>query len=294
MLTEKLLSHRLRGFGQPENTGAAMQAACRAGIRYLEIDTRVSQDGSIYVRHNPWTSLLRSFSIRPITAPNLEDFSRAERSELFRLEEALRLFSSCSNASQKLCIDIKDHGFEDLHLELVRQAGLEERIYFVSWIPQTILRLHLLGTTSPLVLSYCELGQFGWLGTTMERILADRCGRFGWFVIIGRNRFADPLGPLAHGFQHGLFCAGLPTTLVDVLRNSCGGICVHRHLVNRELIRSCADLDLQLWTFSVRTMAGFARYARQSGVDVVFCDRAEAIARALNGGCISEDGRDRI
>jgi glycerophosphoryl diester phosphodiesterase len=292
MLTEKLLSHRLRGFGPPENTGAAMQAACRAGIRYLEIDTRVSQDGAIYVRHNPWTSLLRSFSIRPITTHNFEDFSRAERSELFRLEEALRLFSSCSNASQKLCIDIKDYGFEDLHLELVRQARLEERVYFVSWIPQTILRLHLLGTTSPMVLSYCDLGRFGWLGTTMERMLADQCGRFGWFVVIGRNRFAEAPGPLAHGFQHGLFCAGLPTTLVDVLRNSRGGICVQRHLVNRKLIRRCTDLDLQLWTFSLRTKAGFVQYAKQSGVDVVFCDRAEAIARALNEGCISDDRRD--
>jgi hypothetical protein len=97
---------------------------------------------------------------------------------------------------------------------------------------------------------------------------------------------------LAHGFQHGLFCAALPTTLVDVLRTSRGGICVQRHLVNRKLIRSCTDLDLQLWTFSVRTKAGFERYAKKSDVDVVFCDRAEAIARALNEGCISEDRRD--
>lgn len=281
MLIEKLLSHRLRGFGPPENTGPAMQAACRAGIRYLEIDTRVGQDGAIYVRHNPWTSLLRSLSIRPITPHIFEDFSDAERSGLFRLEEALRLFSNCSNASQKLCIDIKDYGFEDAYLELVRQAGLEERIYFVSWIPQTILRLHLLGTTSPLVLSYCDLGRLGWLGRTVDRIIAGRCGRFGWFVILGRNRCTQALGSLAHGFQHSLFCAGLPSTLVDALRNSRGGICVQRYLVDRKLMRGCTNLGLQLWTFSASTKARFVQYAKQPAVDVVFCDKAEEIARTF-------------
>ena len=269
-----------------------MQAACRAGIRYLEIDTRVSQDGAIYVRHNPWPSFLRSLSTFPISARISKDFSRSERCELFRLEEALRVFSNSSNASQKLCIDIKDYGFEDLHLELVRQAGLEERVYFVSWIPQTILRLQLLGTTSPLVLSYFDLGRFGWLGRILEWMLADRCVRFGWFVILGRNCCAEAPGALAYGFQHGLFCVGLPTILVDVLRNSRGGICVQRHLVNRKLIRRCMDIGLQLWTFSVHTKATFVQYAKQPGVDVVFCDRAEAIARALNERCISEDGRN--
>ena len=282
MLIEKLLSHRLRGFGPPENTGAAMQAACKAGIRYLEIDTRASQDGVIYVRHDPWISLLRSLSISPITAHNVEDSSRARRGELFRLEEALQLFSNYSNASQKLCIDIKDYGFEDLHLELVRQAGLEARVHFVSWIPQTILRLHLLGTTSPLVLSYCDLGRFGWLGRTVERILENRFVRFGLYVIIGRNRCSEAPGSLAQGFQHALFCADLPTALIEVLRNSRGGICVQRHLVNRKLIRRCARLGLQLWTFSVSTKASFVQLAKQPGVDVVFCDRAEAIARALD------------
>ncbi len=44
---DKLLSHRLRGFGAPENTDAAMQAACAAGVPYLEIDTRGDEDGVI-------------------------------------------------------------------------------------------------------------------------------------------------------------------------------------------------------------------------------------------------------
>lgn len=294
MMIEKLLSHRLRGFGPPENTSSAMQAACRAGIRYLEIDTRIGPDGAIYVRHNPWSSFLRSLGIVPINSHISKDSSSWDRGELFPLQEALRIFSDCSHASQKLCIDIKDYGFEDLHLELVRQAGLEDRVCFVTWIPQTILRLHLLGTKCPLVLSYFDLGRFGWLGRAVDRMLANCCARFGWFVILGRNRCAEVPGSLAQGLQHGLFCVGLPTKLADVLRNSHGGICIQRHLVNHKLIARCLDIGLQLWTFSVSTKASFVQYARQPGVEVVFCDRAEAIARTLNERSISENRRDSI
>jgi glycerophosphoryl diester phosphodiesterase len=292
MMIEKLLSHRLRGFGSPENTAGAMRAACGVGIRYLEIDTRVSPDGTIYVRHNPWSSLPRSMRAVPSGVRASKDSSPRERGSLFPLEEALRLFSDCSNASQRLCIDIKDYGFEHLHLELVRRAGLEQRVSFVSWIPQTILRLHLLGTTSPLVLSYVDLVRFGWLGRAADRAIAGCCAPFGWFVILGRNRCTEAPGSFARGYQHGLICVGLPAALVDVLSNSRGGICVQRRLVNGKLIARCLDLGLELWTFSVRTKASFVRYARQPGVKVVFCDRAEEIARALNQPDISGSGRD--
>jgi glycerophosphoryl diester phosphodiesterase len=289
---DKLLSHRLRGFGVPENTDAAIEAACAAGIRYLEIDTRVDEDGVIYVRHDPWAGARRSLSGRPPANRTRDNLPPSLRGRLFRLEQALRLFSNCSQPSQKLCIDIKDYGFEDVHLELVRQAGLEERVYFVSWIPQTILRLRALGAKSPLVLSYCDIGRLGWLGRIVEGVLANQCRRCGRFVILGRNRGVDQLGPLAQGFQHGLFCIGLPLPLVEALRDSRGGICVQRQLVDRTLIKRCTGQDLQLWTFSVATTAEFLQYAQQPGVDVVFCDQAKSVAKALGERSVSRNERE--
>ncbi len=130
------------------------------------------------------------------------------------------------------------------------------------------------------------------MGRIVEGVLANRCMRCGRFVILGRNRCIDELGPVAHGFQHGLFCIGLPLPLVEALRDSRGGICVQRHLVERTLIKKCTDQGLQLWAFSVGTTAEFLQYAQQPGVAVVFCDEAESVAQALNERFRSENERN--
>ena len=52
----KLLSHRLRGFADVENCRAGLEAACASPATYLEVDTRVSRDGRIYVSHEDSTT----------------------------------------------------------------------------------------------------------------------------------------------------------------------------------------------------------------------------------------------
>lgn len=54
-MLEKLLSHRLRGFGLPDHSSSTLNRALRAPVPYLEEDARESRDRKIYLYHDPRT-----------------------------------------------------------------------------------------------------------------------------------------------------------------------------------------------------------------------------------------------
>jgi glycerophosphoryl diester phosphodiesterase len=281
----KLLSHRARGFGAPEHSAEALRRATRSSVAFIEIDTRASADGALFVHHDPVT---RSPRLRFAQADThaLAAATTEDGEPILRLEDALRMFAVRSHRAQRLCLDIKDHGFEEEHLRLVRRAGLEDHVHFISWIPQALVRLHQLGTTAPLHLSHASLLQFpalAWLSRPWRRSIR----RIGRFVLMGHNRHEDPLDDLRHGFQHALVCDTLPAPLLDILARSGGGICVHYALAGRRLGAFCREHGLELWVFTARNRAHYERLAARSDVAVVFTDAAGSIA------CNEADTPDR-
>ena len=279
----KLLSHRLRGFGDCENAGAALRAACGSGVPWLEVDTRVSADGVIFLHHDPTISLPADPKARIAETrwETLGAFRHPDGEPLLSLADALQLFAQRGGASQRFCIDIKDYGFESEHVALVRELGLENKVCFVSWIPQTIQRLHELGTSCPLILSYCSTFDLGPLGPLIDRWLARRTLRMGPLVALGQQSAQAPLDSLSHGFQHAFFCSQLQQPLLAAVGANHGGVCVQRRLVGPHLMRYCNEQGIQLWTFSVRTKSAFIREATRPDVDVVFCDDAPRVLREM-------------
>jgi glycerophosphoryl diester phosphodiesterase len=278
----KLLSHRLRGFGPCEHSPAAMIAACASESAFLEVDIRASRDGELFLWHDHRTGTLGDIDL-PFATTDAKDLSRVRHRNgeaILGLREALQLFST-SRPGQKLCLDIKDFGFEERCLQLVREAKLESRVCFVSWTPQTLLRLWELQTSAPLMLACCNLLPLGPAGRAIDYLLADRRVRLGWLVMLGRNSASSPLGPLAHGFQHGFFCREIPAPLLNVLAKSGGGLCVHRWLARGGLTEYCRNSGLQLWVFSTQTTRKYLRYASNPGIDVIFCDDALAVITDL-------------
>jgi glycerophosphoryl diester phosphodiesterase len=271
---DKMLSHRLRGFGRFENSGAALRAACASDVPWLELDTRVSIDGEVFVYHDA-----KAFSTTPGSI--LRAIRYPDGDPLLSLQAALEMFGQLSRPTQTLCIDIKDSGFESTHLKLVRNAGLEDRVIFISWIPQTILELHDLGTTAPLILSYFSMLDIGVVGKWGARWLARRRYQLGHFAVIGAETATQRLGNLAHGFQHAMLCQHLPSPILSALCANRGGVCVHRSFVGPRLSQYCREMGLQLWTFSVRTTSEYIRYAARPEIDVVFCDDAPGVSRAI-------------
>ena len=276
----KLLSHRVRGFGVYEHCPSAFRDACASQVPYLEIDTRASSDGHIFVYHDAYTNP-SSLSSRILIAETSARVIRRVRynngEQLLTLEQALNIFRNRTRNDQVLCIDIKDYGFENKHLRLVRNAGVESNVIFVSWIPQTIICLQEIGARSPLILSQWNLIRFGLAGKFVSMLLENCTFRIFRYVIIGRSRFADRLDGMNHGYQHAFVCDSIPNTLSNAIARSGGGICVHLSSLGRRIKSYCKKNQLRLWAFSVGGEKDFLKYGMQEGIDVLFCDDAKAI-----------------
>lgn len=278
----KLVSHRLRGFGPDENCRSALERACQSAAPCLEIDTRVAADGRIFVYHNPRGR--RDLTGRPhfarLDGARVGATRYPSGEPLLDLEEALSIFRGRRHERQRLCIDMKDCGFEREHVRLVERYGLVDRTSWMSWVPSSLKRLHRLGAR-PLVLAYCNLMRLSIMGQWLHDSLARLDVRLLHLVLRGAERAGAEPGH-AHGFQHGLVCAELPPELAALLRESGGGICVHRSLLSDRLVGYCRDAGLQLWLFRVGTVAAYARIAANAGVHAVFCDVAPAVLQAAH------------
>lgn len=280
IMLRKLLSHRVRGFGAPELSPSALRLATRTAVPYLELDTRVSRDGCVFIHHDPVTHRPR-LRFAGEDAASLRRASHENGEPLLTLEEALHIFRRRTHVAQRLCLDLKDFGFEEEHLRVVRAAGVEAHTHFISWIPQSIVRLHELGTRAPLHLSHANLRQYPLLAL-LTRPWSRSVRQVGRFVLVGERRHADELA-LRHGYQHALVCADVPTPLIEILAGSGGGICVHHRLAGRRLGRFCREHQLALWVFTARTASRFRSLAARDDVAVVFADNAASVVNADAG-----------
>lgn len=285
LAADKMVSHRLKGFADIEQTPSAMKAACRCRVALLEIDTRVSRDGQIYVYHDPlWGTHACPADTKRIAHVDSQylDLVRYRNGEpLLTFRDALGMFEQRLIETQQLCVDIKDYGFEAEHLESVRDYNLESNVCFISWIPRTLLELYRLGSSSPLILSFYSLFGRGFLGKAFSKVLENQRWIFSLQVGLGKNRALDESHHFTHGFVHVLYCRELPPPLVDILAGSGGGICIKTGLLNEELIRYCRRQGLQIWVYTTATGEEYLKYALNPDLNHVFCDNTPAVLKRL-------------
>lgn len=282
-MERKLVSHRLRGFGSYDNGRTSLERACASAVPYLEIDTRVAADGHIFVYHNPWVS--SPLSIRAHFARTPGRVVRRARypsgETLLEFDEAVEIFSRRSRVDQRLCVDMKDFGFEEDHLAVVERHGVADRVTWLSWVPRSLRRLRALGARGPLMLAHCNLTRFASLGRWIESACAGRTIQLSHVVLFGSAEERAIAGVFAHGFQHGLLASRLPAALERFLAEVGGGVCVNRHLVGEDLLRYCRAAGLELWVFRAKNAAAYRRYAALDAVSLVFCDDAPAVLSSL-------------
>lgn len=271
---KKQLSHRLRGFGEFESSPSALKNACKSQIAYLEIDTRVSRDGEIYLHHDPYTgkNFTKKLNLAQTSSKTINETHFINGEKILTLADALKAFAARKNKSQKLCIDIKDFGYEVEHLQVVREHNMEDQVVFVSWIPQTLLKLADLGTASPLILSHINTLKFKAIGALIAKFTSRLNVSLHRYVVLGGKTYTDALVNTSKGFQHGIILHEIPAPLLDVLSSSGGGICVHKKLISRETVSYCKKNSLALWGFSVADKQEYCKLASHIGVDVVFCE----------------------
>lgn len=277
--SNKLLSHRLRSFSEIEHTPSALKAACLSGIHYLEIDCRVSKDGNIFIYHNPnsGNDINGKFSFSKTKSSVIEKSCFANGEKILTLDKALEIFADLRSDDQILCIDIKDYGFEKRYLKEVRYYGLENNVSFISWIPQTLIQLHKIGSKAPLIFSHWNIIIFKKVGKLISEIIKNKIFRFSYYVILGNQTFMKPLKFYSHGYQYGYICQEIPDKIAHILLNTRGGVCIPLSMINNQVIEYFTKKKLRLWVFNTKGTEQFLKYASVKDIEVVFCDNAAKV-----------------
>jgi len=268
----KFLSHRLRGFSEYENSSSALHNACKSNIPYLEVDTRTNKEGEIYIYHNSSTTkeVDSNVCFSQEYSEKTKGLKYRNGENILSLKKALKIFRNRVHKDQKLCIDIKDYGFEENHFSLVKEYDLEESVIFISWIPQVLISLYEMGTKSPLVLSHFNLIKYGIAGNIFVKVFKNLKLKLNKYVYLGEKKDSDSLENMSHGFQHAILYYKIPQYMKELLIKTKGGICVPKQLVNDTLMNYCNHNDIQLWIFSVNNFKDFSKYSQQNFIDVIF------------------------
>jgi len=295
-----LLSHRLYGFSRTEASIGALRLAARTRVRHMEIDTRHTQDNAIIVSHKPY---LRKHTgrIRLIREAKLEELKRGEflghEEGIVTLEEFLDIFSSIT-CDVNLCVDIKDFGLEARYVDLLCKFNLVKRSWIVSWIPETLVRVHHLIPEVRLCFSHISLachprlyGVSKWFLCASDLFwkktgLANKgpCFLRNLAAIkTFHNAYNEPpnrlqASPHAVGFQHAHFLPSLPQgDLGRIMSRVSGAICVPYFLINRSFVERAHHRRIEVWVFSIDTKRRLLPYMKRIGPDVVFTNNPDLI-----------------
>lgn len=278
---KKIISHRLRGFDKCEYSYKAIVQACQTKFPYLEIDTRVSADGKIFVYHDASfkTDKKNIIKISTSLSKNIQSVNHICGNKLLLLEDFLIVFSKRKHKEQKLCIDIKDYGFEQLHFNLIKKYNLEKHIVWISWIPQTLIRLHEINPEIPKILSYINLQNLGLLGKLLEKMCIYKIP-FTNFILFGKFYYKYNLKQKSIGYQHAYLAQTLPEDLIKILSQSKGGICIQKKILSKKVINYCKKNNLLLCIFSIKNLKEYNYYSKQP-INIIFIDKSNLLPTFL-------------
>jgi len=259
---ENLISHRFRGFAQHENTIAGLNATLDFGVLNLEFDIRVAKCGTPMIYHDEFAKAGngRKYHLKDVIAA---DFA-ALGGTFAHMPTADALFAAAAqhvNTQAKFLIDIKDAGFEEEILSLVRANGLAGRVVWVSWLPDVLYRLHEIDPSTPLCLSH-------WCKTPGQMTIAKHQ------IFEAKNGMIARGKPgYVHGKRLGWFVDGpLRGDLRWMIQESGGSICVPQNMVSRDLVDDYHLDRIEVSTFSYTGWNKINNHKKNFNIDLYFID----------------------
>lgn len=230
---DKLLSHRNRINNFQDNTLDGFISVLGTGIKYIELDIRISADNVYFVYHDSFfKDGFRKFRFydKTLNEINRERYKN-NKIRISTLESILRHFSKYKKDEQIIALDIKDFGEEEELVRLVEKYNLLNSVIIFTWTPQVILKLDNIFENKKIkipiyfshvrtdsIFKYIFVPQFlNWKKYFL--VFAD-------FVLIGNHNYKTELGKYARGYRHVPYFFDLPSELIEILKKYNGGICV--------------------------------------------------------------------
>ena len=283
---DRLLAHRVLGFGHPEGSIEALQTALAAGVAYVEIDTRITADGQVLVYHD---ATLQSLTpVRGLVADydlgrqGRLTYTRAPHLQVPTLQEFLRAFAE-SDATAQLQVDIKDPGSEQLHCELIRDAGVADRAWIISWYPEVLIRVHRHEPEIRLGFSHLPVPPATrWL-TPLIRLLGLPLRWFGRTEIHVNRETPDESRAVQPGRYPIHVLTRLPRgELLEALQASGGAVGMDSRLLRRSYVEEAHAAGLKTFVYTIDDAERYRQAVRQAAPDIIFSDEAAEILRALS------------
>lgn len=265
-----LISHRFRGFSKLENSIQGVNAALDFGVKYVEFDIRIAACGTPMIYHDE-AAPDKHGDHHLLSAYKASSYSTLG-GRFTHMPTADALFAAIAahqNKNTVLLVDIKDGGFETEIHALICLHHLQNRVVYVSWVPNVLYAMHDMTPNTPLCLSH-------WCQNPDLSIRANH------IVYKAKNgdvpRLADAY---IHGERSGWFIDGpLTGKLREILIATKGSVCVPQDMVTRKLVDSYHSDGLAVSTFSYLDWDHINDHKSRFNIDLYFIDNKDVFDAA--------------
>jgi glycerophosphoryl diester phosphodiesterase len=143
------VAHRGASAERPENTLAAFELAVAQRADVIECDVRRSSDGVLLVLHDATVDRTTSGSgeLRGMTAAQAQALDAGGGERIPELAEVLVL----AQGRVRVNVDLKEPDVVDEAVAIVRAAGAEDAVTFISFLPEVWQRLDELAPDTPVI-----------------------------------------------------------------------------------------------------------------------------------------------
>lgn len=245
-----------------ENTLDGLCYALDFGVAHVEFDVRLAACGTPMVYHDEFITNAHG-ARQYLSDHRASEFTTlgGRFAHIPSLDVLLRAASHHKNSTTKLLIDIKDFGLEAGIHALVKQYRLENRVIYVSWVPEVLYSLSEIAPNIPKCFSHwCQpthalIRQFHTVYTSKTGIIPSSDVK----SIIGTRSGWEVLAPLQG-------------EMLSILQAANGGICVPRDMITEELSRYYQDKGLFVSTFAYLHLKGLLADANKFNINLYFID----------------------
>ena len=133
------IGHRGARAYEPENTLSSYKKALELGVDAVELDVRRTKDGEIIVIHDAEVDRTTNGRglVSQLTLKEIKQFNTEKDQKIPTLEEALDFLDK----KVKVLIELKETGFDEKMLKVIRKKGLEKNVIIVSFLEEALRKV---------------------------------------------------------------------------------------------------------------------------------------------------------
>ncbi len=150
----KKVGHRGARAYEPENTVRSFKKAIEMGVDAVELDVRKTKDGEIVVIHDADVKRTTNGSglVSDLSLNQIKSFFTDKEEKIPTLQEVF----DAVDKKVTVFVELKETGFEEKVLELIKKNGLTKNVIVVSFLEDALKKVRELDSQIPTGLIYAK------------------------------------------------------------------------------------------------------------------------------------------